>query len=77
MKNVTITLPEEIARAARVAAARDDKSLSRWIADLLAEKMDRESDPLKGLDRWLSHPGYDSAGETIPSREMRNQRSRS
>ncbi len=76
MKNVTITLPEDVARAARIAAARDDKSLSRWIADLLGEKLDKASDPLKGFDRWLSHQGFDSSGEPIPPRDERTMRSR-
>ena len=36
MKNVTITLPDDLARWLRVRAAEDDRSVSRWIADLLA-----------------------------------------
>ncbi len=35
MKNVTVTLDEEIARWARVEAAKAGKSLSRWISDRL------------------------------------------
>ena len=36
MKNVTITLPEDLARWLRVRAAADGRSVSGWIADLLA-----------------------------------------
>ncbi len=36
MKNVTITLPDDLARWLRVRAAEDDRSVSRWIADLPA-----------------------------------------
>ena len=36
MKNVTITLPDDLARWLRVRAAEDDRSVSRWVADLLA-----------------------------------------
>ena len=43
MKNVTITLPEDLARWLRVRAAEDDRSVSRWIAQLLAE-MRRRND---------------------------------
>jgi hypothetical protein len=43
MKNVTITMPEKLARWARVKAAEQDKSLSRFLADLLEERMRRES----------------------------------
>ena len=35
MKRVTITLPDDLARWLRVRAAEDDRSVSRWIADLL------------------------------------------
>ena len=43
MKNVTITLPDDLARWLRVRAAEDDRSVSRWVADLLA-RMRREED---------------------------------
>ena len=43
MKNVTITLPEDVARWLRVKAAEDDRSVSRWIAELL-ERMRRRED---------------------------------
>ena len=36
MKNVTITLPEDLARWLRVRAAEGDRSVSGWVADLLA-----------------------------------------
>jgi plasmid stability protein len=35
MKNVTITLPEDTARWLRIKAAEDDRSVSRWIGELL------------------------------------------
>ncbi|MCY4635943.1 MAG: hypothetical protein OXG04_15795 [Acidobacteria bacterium] len=36
MKNVTITLPEDLARWVRIRAAEQDRSVSRWVAELLA-----------------------------------------
>ena len=44
MKNVTITLPEDLARWLRVRAAEDDRSVSRWIAQLLAEMRRRDDE---------------------------------
>ena len=44
MKNVTITLPEDLARWLRVRAAEDDRSVSRWIAQLLAEMRCRDDE---------------------------------
>lgn len=41
MKNVTVTLPEEIASWLRAQAAENGRSLSRWLADLL-ERMRRQ-----------------------------------
>ena len=43
MKNVTIALPDDLARWLRVRAAEDDRSVSRWIVDLLAGMRRRES----------------------------------
>jgi hypothetical protein len=42
MKNVTVTLDEEVARWARVRAAEQDISVSRMLGDLLREQMLRE-----------------------------------
>jgi hypothetical protein len=39
MKNVTITLDEEVARWARICVAKQDTSLSRLVGELLREKM--------------------------------------
>ena len=43
MKNVTITLPEEIALWLRAQAAENGRSVSRWLADLL-ERTRRQDD---------------------------------
>ena len=43
MKKVTITLPEDLARWLRIKAAKDDLSVSRWLAELL-EGMRRQED---------------------------------
>ena len=43
MKNVTITLPDDLARWLRVRAAEDGLSVPRWVAELLA-KMRRGED---------------------------------
>ena len=43
MKNPPITLPADIARWLRIKSAEDDRSVSRWIAELL-ERMRRQQD---------------------------------
>ena len=43
MKNITVTLPEDLARWVRIRAAENERSVSRWLADLL-EGMRRQDD---------------------------------
>jgi len=72
MKNITISLDENLARMARIRAAEQDKSLSRFVADLLAENLRNKSD-----DRTKFLRTYRSVkpvrlrgpGEKLPTRE--------
>ena len=43
LRNVTLTLEESVARWARMEAARNDTSVSRFLADILKERM-KEND---------------------------------
>ena len=54
MKNITITLPEDVARWLRVRAAEDDRSVSKWICELLERKRDREDDYAIAMKRYLA-----------------------
>ena len=54
MKNVTITLDEEVARWARIRAAEEDTSLSRLVGELLREKMLHESDYQTSVQNYLA-----------------------
>jgi hypothetical protein len=73
MKNVTITLPDDLAHRARVEAARQDKSLSRFLADLLAERCKDEPDKLAVLESFLSGPGFPGASKAWPGRSGREK----
>lgn len=42
MKNITISMDDELAQAVRVEAARNGKSVSRFLADVLATAMEAE-----------------------------------
>ena len=44
MKKVTISLPDDLARWLRVRAAADGRSVSEWIAELLAEIQRRDDE---------------------------------
>ena len=54
MKNITITLPDDLARWLRVRAAEDDRSVSRWIADLLAGMRRGEDEYEVAMKRFLA-----------------------
>jgi ferritin len=71
MKNVTISLDERVARWARVKAAEQDKSLSRFLADVLAEQMNEDSDSREFLEtfRSVKPVRLRGAGEKLPRRE--------
>lgn len=54
VKNITITLPEEVALWLRVRAARNERSVSRWLAELL-EGMRRQEDEYDvAMERFLA-----------------------
>jgi hypothetical protein len=54
MKNVTITLDEELARWARIRAAELDTSVSRLVAELLREKMVNTKSFDKAMERYFT-----------------------
>ncbi len=54
MKNITITLPEDGARWVRVKAAENERSVSKWLAELL-ERIQRQEDEYEiAMKRALS-----------------------
>ena len=75
MKNVTITLTEEVARWARIWAARHDMSLSRFLGEMLRRKMAEEQGYEQAQQQFLSRPPSRlSNGDTYPSREALHDR---
>jgi hypothetical protein len=70
VKNVTITVDEEVARWARVEAAKRDISLARFVGELLRQQMDWQEDYERAMRSFLrTKPGGGSGGEPLPSRE--------
>ena len=56
MKNVTITLDEEVARWVRIRAAERGTSVSRLVGELLRERMREEAVYGAATARYLSRP---------------------
>ena len=53
MRNVTITLEEEVARWARIRAAYENISVSRLVGEMLKEEMIKEENYEKAMSRYL------------------------
>ena len=71
MKKITITLADDIARRARVEAAKQDRSLSRFVTDLLtARRKAGQSDKLALLREFFDGPGYPGISKAWRGREV-------
>ena len=74
LRNVTITLDEELARWARVRAAEENSSVSRLVADLLRKLMLRHEGFVRARRQFEGlASGVISAGP-YPSREELHDR---
>lgn len=71
MKNVTISVDEDVARWARVWAAEHDTSLSRILGDELRRKMELEQNYGRAQRRFLSKSPRElkPPGTPYPNRE--------
>jgi hypothetical protein len=76
MKNVTITLDEEVARWARIRAAEQDTSVSRLVGEMLREKMSNEQSYHSSMRRYLSRKPRPLSGRRTeyPGREELHER---
>lgn len=70
MKNVTITMEDEVADWARIEAAKRNVSLSRMLGELLAEKMRRDDAYERAMNEWLQRDlTFRSDGSPYPKRD--------
>jgi hypothetical protein len=64
LKNVTITVEEEVLRWARRQAAEENTSVSRLVGKMLADKMRMTGEYWKAYERWrtlaVPTPGVDA-----------------
>lgn len=77
MRNVTVTLDEEVARWARIRAAQLDTSVSRLLGNLLRELMAREQGYEAAMTQYLSRQPQPLSrpGEVYPRRDELHARS--
>lgn len=76
MKNVTITLEDEVLRWAKVTAAQRDTSVSRLLGEELRRKMLKEKEYARGKRRFrVRQPQVlKSSGKSYPSRDSLYER---
>lgn len=78
MRNVTISLPDDVLARARVEAARQGKSLSRFVSELVDQRVGRPMTGKDAIERFLAGPLMDLTDETgnAPTRDQIYDRSR-
>ena len=71
MKNITIHLSDDLYQWLRIKAAEDDRSVSRWLAELVEGMRRNDDDYDAAMRRYLAmKPRKDSwPGGSRPSRE--------
>ncbi|WP_349370997.1 hypothetical protein [Salinarimonas sp.] len=69
MKNVTISLDEEVLARARVEAAKQGKSLSRFVSETVEQRIGRQLTQKEALAGFLAGPEWRSKGGPLPKRE--------
>jgi hypothetical protein len=83
MKNVTISMKDEVLGELRVEAAKAGKSVSRYVADLIEASIRKTAPPtpqsrnaqLEALERILSGPKWSVMRDgRMPTAEERNER---
>ena len=76
MKNVTVTLDEDVARWARIRAAELDVSVSRMLGEMLREQMRRRVTYETEMRHYLvrEHGPINAADSAYPSREELHDR---
>ena len=76
LRNITITLEENLARWARIEAARSDTSVSRFLAEILKERMMQKDDYDAAKRRALARKPFLNTDGRHLSREQVHDRER-
>lgn len=78
MKNVTVTMEDEVARWVRIEAAKRETSVSRLVGELVRERMIRERGYQEARDAFFAvePQSLRDAGSRLPAREDLHDRDR-
>ncbi len=77
MKNVTVTLEEDVAQWARINAAKQSTSVSQLLGQILKEKMRQENEYEAAMNRYLSRRQTIRSKGRYPKRDELYDRNRS
>jgi hypothetical protein len=76
LRNVTVTLEEDVARWARIEAARRDTSVSRLLGELLKERMLTQNDYNHAMRRALGRKPFLRSDGRYLNRDEAHDRAR-
>jgi hypothetical protein len=76
LRNVTVTLQEDVAQWARIEAARRDTSVSRLLGDLLKERMSAQNNYERAMRRALRRKPFLKSADRYLTRQEAHDRSR-
>jgi hypothetical protein len=76
LRNITITLEEDLAKWARIEAARSDTSVSRFLAEILKERMMQKDNYEAAKRRALARKPFLKTDGQYLSREQAHDRQR-
>lgn len=74
LRNVTVTLEEDVAQWARIEAARRDTSVSRLLGELLKERMSAEDNYKRAMRRALGRKPFLRSEDRYLTREEAHDR---
>lgn len=79
MKNITLTLDDQTAARVRVEAARKNVSISKFVGDMLQERLREAREYNEAMNRFFSSTFViqREPGERLPTRDDLHDRSRS
>ncbi len=76
LRNVTVTLEEDVAQWARIEAARRDTSVSRLLGELLKERMSAQDGYERAMRRALERKPFLRSDGRYLTREEAHDRAR-
>ncbi len=76
LRNITVTLQEDVARWARLEAAKQETSVSRLLARILQERMTQHDEYARAMRRALQRKPFPTKTGPYLSREEAHERSR-